>query len=479
MALKESGSRASLKISSLFPLVGIFLLFFLLNPSIISDLRTYSFDDGTYSHAYLIPFVIAFLYWRAFKQQQLILEWNTQYFIVFVLILIILLLLQIAQQNVMSRLATPLVIILALTSVYRANSSVIIPASLLWFITPVWGVLNGFLQYLSVVAVSHIMQQTSIPTFVDGNFVHIPSGVFEIADGCSGLRYFIVSVALSAIFSFLNLKSVRSVLLFFVVAILGSLLTNWIRIVLLIIIGHQTEMQSPLMDDHNVFGWYLYIPFIVLLFYFGSLLDRDKALIPPPAMNSQVPVRPQHLAMMLGALSLFSTFTLNLATASPRLYPAYALDLTAQLQSKSFDVISPRIFIADNLSHRRIEYGSSLAYQQHYEFAGFDDARRANFYLNNVIPEHWGLIKKVAHKDGALLWVKSSSPEYGLIYFSYKFNNKITASEKKLRLYRLQGALQLSRKTELNWYFIYCKNQACSEEQQVISELSNLQHHRL
>jgi hypothetical protein len=48
-------------------LAGIFILFFAVNPQIVADWRIYSFDDGTYSHAYLIPFMCAYLAWVGWK----------------------------------------------------------------------------------------------------------------------------------------------------------------------------------------------------------------------------------------------------------------------------------------------------------------------------------------------------------------------------------------------------------------------------
>ena len=141
---------------------------------------------------------------------------------------------------------------------------------------PGWGLLTAILQKVSTNAVTFLMSYSGIPTFVEGNFVTIPAGVFEIAGGCSGLRYLIVSLAISSLFSFLYIKNTKKALLFFTVAILGALITNWIRITALILIGEYTDMQSDLMTDHNVFGWYLYIPFMFLLFSCTSDDDNQK-----------------------------------------------------------------------------------------------------------------------------------------------------------------------------------------------------------
>lgn len=472
MVQKENNPSAPIRPGTLLPLAGIFLLFFLANPSIIADLRSYSFDDGTYSHAYLLPFVMVFLYWRAWKQQQLVLEWRPLFFLLFAVSLLCFLILQLAQQNILSRLLLPLVVIFALVSIYRPNASVIVPASLLWFITPIWMALNGVLQKISVVTVSEIMRWTHVPTFVEGNFVHIPAGTFEIADGCSGLRYFIVSLALSVIFSFLNLKRLRSILIFFTIAIVGSLVTNWIRIVLLILIGDYTEMQSSLMEDHNTFGWYLYVPFIALLFYFGSFLDRDKALTPAAEPAAKAPFKLMYSASVFLPLLIFSTLTVNIMTPGTPIYPIAAIDVTAEPQSRAFTTISPRLFAVDEINQRQHREGEQDVWMQHYLFYGFEDSRRSNYYLNDMVPEGWYQQSFESTGDAAWIWVRSPSGEYGLVYYWHQIGQHRSVSGFKMRMYRLLQALRLNQQTELYWYFMYCRSDACSAEQQILSQLT-------
>jgi exosortase/archaeosortase family protein len=38
------------------------------------------------------------------------------------------------------------------------------------------------------------------------------------------------------------------------------MLTNWLRITALILIGQYSDMQAEIISDHNMFGWWLFIP---------------------------------------------------------------------------------------------------------------------------------------------------------------------------------------------------------------------------
>ena len=51
-------------------------LFFAVNPQIIADWMIYSFDDGTYSHAYLIPFMSGYIAYTAWQREQLTARWS-------------------------------------------------------------------------------------------------------------------------------------------------------------------------------------------------------------------------------------------------------------------------------------------------------------------------------------------------------------------------------------------------------------------
>src|SRR5690606_9423413 len=148
-----------------------------------------------------------------------------------------------AQQVSIIRLLFPLYVILLFCTLVKPSLALVVPLALLWFISPVWGSLTGPLQYISVVITKFIMQLTHIPVYVDGNFVQIPQGVFEIAEGCSGLRYFIVSLALSTLLCHLHLRKLKNMILLTLCAVVGAILVNGIRIVLIILIGYYSDMQ--------------------------------------------------------------------------------------------------------------------------------------------------------------------------------------------------------------------------------------------
>ena len=72
------------------------------------------------------------------------------------------------------------------------------------FAIPIWDYLNNGLVQLASAIVGEMVRMIRIPALIDGSSIFIPSGHIMIADGCSGLRYLIISLALGNTNSYLN-----------------------------------------------------------------------------------------------------------------------------------------------------------------------------------------------------------------------------------------------------------------------------------
>ncbi|MCI2282213.1 exosortase [Colwellia sp. MSW7] len=228
----------------------ITVLVALLNMPIMATLWRYSFDDGTYSHAYLIPFIVLYLYFVLHENSELKFREDFSWLALLLLVFSAysLFVTSTAQITLTYWLATLMLLCAAINFLFKPTIKLFFPALYFIFLIPLWGILTVPLQNLSVIAVNSLMGLTSIPVYVENQFVHIPSGVFEIAGGCSGLRYLLTSLAISSLYIFLHLRNIKNIAIFASIAILGALLTNWLRIAILIIIGHQTEMTDRLND---------------------------------------------------------------------------------------------------------------------------------------------------------------------------------------------------------------------------------------
>jgi exosortase len=191
---------------------------------------------------------------------------------------------------------------------------------------PIWdGFLETLVQLASVVC-SNFMKLFDLPMLIEGNSITLPTGRILIAEGCSGIRYFLVSIILGYLLSNLNgYTGWRLILTVTCGACLG-LLANWIRIILLIFIGYYSEMQSSLMADHETFGWIIFAVFCLPALYFAP---QHK----PTAVTGHFYSRPaiqQGLAWL--AIGAATTLTVLWLSSPPKTIPINYNDLQVHWQ---------------------------------------------------------------------------------------------------------------------------------------------------
>ena len=402
---------------NIHPFLGILILLFsisILNIPVLETIWRYSFDDGTYSHAYLIPVISLYLYYTLATEGKL--EYRKKISLPFTLLLVascyLLFITTNAQISVGYWFSFLLICVISILMLYRFTWKVVFPAAFLVFILPFWGILVPILQNLSIIAVTFIMSFTGIPTFVEVQTITIPAGVFEIAGGCSGLRYLLVSLAISSMFIFLYINNLKKAALFFVVAVLGALLTNWIRITLLIVIGEYTDMQSSLMEDHNTFGWYLYIPFMFLLFRWGNrLIDPqiEKTETEVQIIQSKpnlINVLATSFVLLLSSTTLASLLTIN--TTTPLV--------------ESNNIVSPQIFNYSKIESSKITNSNSIINLKTYHFYGHNLDGKPTYFENNMIPIDWN-VKRQYVKDSWMIYDVFKGNKIARIFMKFEIIN--------------------------------------------------------
>ncbi|MCC5888532.1 MAG: EpsI family protein [Gammaproteobacteria bacterium] len=173
---------------------------------------------------------------------------------------------------------------------------ILLPIALLYFAIPVWDLLVAPLQAISTGVVTGVLGMGGFPVYVEGNLVYVAGGAFEIAEGCSGDRYFIVALALAAFYGFDNLWKSSNRWLLLAAAGVAAAVSNWIRIYILIRIGEATAMQHPLIADHDAFGWVVFGIMMAPVLLIARWLQTREG--PWPAAVARVPGSIQRASAM-------------------------------------------------------------------------------------------------------------------------------------------------------------------------------------
>lgn len=266
--------------------------------------RWIQWDKGL-SHGLLVAAVFIWLLWRRPSQAPAG-GWFATRLVLLGLASVLWFLLQSVQISLLAEGALLLVIIAAYSAwlgfaqSWRYKAVLLLPL----FATSLWGEFNSAALSLSSLVVGQLVELAGITAHIDGTTISLPYGQIIIADGCSGLRYMVIALALGHMLACLNHYPTQGYWLSMALALLLGLATNWVRIFVLVLVGYYTQMKSSLVGDHETFGWLLFAAVVLPPLYFAPLRKG-----PPQTLSPAAPTWPRLLAvagvLALGPVLLF------------------------------------------------------------------------------------------------------------------------------------------------------------------------------
>lgn len=168
------------------------------------------------------------------------------------------------------------------------------PIMLLVFAVPVWDDLSPLLQHITVFFNNLFLQLAGIQATIKEFYIILEVGTFLVEDGCSGVRYLMVALFLASFYGQLHYRSHKATVQLVLIAALLSMLANWVRVFGIIAAGHYTNMETSLVEDHELFGWVIFVIFtLVPLFYISARLDKpsESATDTPTTPGTSTPKR--------------------------------------------------------------------------------------------------------------------------------------------------------------------------------------------
>jgi len=193
------------------------------------------------------------------------------------------------------------------------------PLAYLLFAVPMGESLIPWLQDVTAWFTVFFLKLNGIPVYVDGLYIQIPTGMFEVAVACSGIRYLIASVAVGTLFGYLTYNRVYKQILFIIFAIGLPILANGIRAYGIVAIAYYSDMEYATGADHLIYGWVFFGLVIMLMFWLGGLF-ADKALTKnnsSTVITTKYQFRSSVLALLIMGLSFAFIQTMPITTKPP------------------------------------------------------------------------------------------------------------------------------------------------------------------
>ena len=143
------------------------------------------------------------------------------------------------------------------------------------FLIPAGDQLVPPLQSLTAEICMALLQLVGIPAHLEGIFITIPTGYFEVAEACAGVQFLIAMVAYGALVANVCFRSWPRRILFMAAAVTIPILANGVRAWGTIYIAHRTTNEFAAGLDHVIYGWFFFALVIALLMAVGwRFFDR-------------------------------------------------------------------------------------------------------------------------------------------------------------------------------------------------------------
>ena len=151
--------------------------------------------------------------------------------------------------------------------------TLLFPLVYLLFLVPFGDQIMPFLQDFTARFCVALLHWLEIPTYHDGIFISIPTGDFEVAQACSGVRFVIAMLAVGSLYANIAFKSPWRRAAIIVISLIVPVIANGFRAFGIIYIAHMTDSEYAVGVDHIIYGWVFFSIVMVAVLLIGRLFS--------------------------------------------------------------------------------------------------------------------------------------------------------------------------------------------------------------
>ncbi|WP_262695022.1 exosortase A [Kordiimonas aquimaris] len=161
------------------------------------------------------------------------------------------------------------------TKIYRA---LLFPMGFLYLTIPFGYALVTHLQHLTANMVILVLDIIGADFTAEGVLIELPSGLYEVAQACAGIRFLFTSVVTSILLANLVFESWKRRVMILCVGVILPIVANIIRVLSILAIAEMTDQSFAKDVDHLIYGWvFLSIVLLALISFAYRVSDIDIA----------------------------------------------------------------------------------------------------------------------------------------------------------------------------------------------------------
>lgn len=309
----------------------------------------------------------------------------------------------------------------------------LLPTAAIFFALPIIGFLNPLLQTLSVKVVSVLVKMTDVTAFIEGYFFTLPSGILHVDTSCSGLSYLSAGITFAMIYSFINIRRKRIIACSLLLIIALSLIANWIRIFVLVVVAYESEMQSSLVEDHAFLGWiifafvfmfYIYVMRLIEVRYDSKEADFDPTIKDKPTDAENAGTFPYTYPLILAiAIALAPTYA-GIVKQSNTELPNVVVEFPeffSKATTVTYDNQDSVFFLGSDKSYKASGVHESLAYTAYAILYQTQSQGKEVIYYKNKVGENLSAQNQLALEDTSINYAIEQGTKDSVVFWFYRF----------------------------------------------------------
>lgn len=247
--------------------------------------------DASFSHCFFVPLLALFVVWR---QRDTLAQihprpayWGASLIAVGTLLWLMGVL---GYVLVLQELAAVLLLqatVLTLLG-WKASRTILFPLLALFLAIPFGESLVSPLQDFTALFLVKALRISGISVLLEDRVVTTPSGVWTVAEACSGMRYLMSSVVLGLFIAYLGFRTLRKRIYILLTFTLVPVVANGLRAYGIVLLAHLTNNRLARGVDHIIYGWIFFtaISFatiaVTLRWWDGGSTKLDVAAVVSP-----------------------------------------------------------------------------------------------------------------------------------------------------------------------------------------------------
>lgn len=300
------------------------------------------------------------------------------------------------------------------------------------FLVPFGDELSPLLQNITADLTVMMLQAVSIPVYREGLYLATPVGLFEVAEACSGLRFLIASLAISALFAYLHYNKIWKQVSFVIFMALLSILANGVRAFMLVYIGEKTDMRFGFGADHYLYGWLFFGLVLIAGFWLGARFsDPSMQLDRRTRQHFSLDTKPTMLATATAIIMMTLSYRLSL-NVMPE--PVVVNNLAMPFASQPVENSNWGIQFIDSMAQGYAQDEAGVEYFAARYANKQQNGELINWQNNLFDKQRWQVQQRINYKDSAILQLKNLTNEQRTVLYWYQIEEQRVVPEIEVKL---------------------------------------------